>query len=1480
MEVERTMPEGISAPESAATTTGSSVAVMDHSRDVPSPEARMNNWLNGQLGKPEQSQQQPLTKRYGFTEEEVRANAELSEEKRLQRAEELLKEKSLLETPLTEEQGKALQRMHEVGKDRPGAEVYKYERPEIKEKVKIGREVFSKEQRSLLLESGLAGIAEVTALKEITEKVESDPHYWIDILQELQDLPATEREVRKAEYDTACKQLAVFAHDGKLFGNSAAITILEKVLVDFEKGEIESGTRSKEAQDELRDSLNYLTSQEEDLKRVKASLGLKEQDESSKLFTERGWKDLRDRKDQIEKDILRLKTDIAGKTSPDFLKTRDEKIVDTQVAKTQIIAKNDADQLAELQKGSPDVWEKEQKDRLFDDIEPSPSCPREDTLAKQLVLFNEQQRLKDSKDPSFSPDQYDQARVGLEWYFHDATERGVLEDPEQDLDKKYQEWANALVPHQEVDPYGRSIRSAPKSFYDLHTEIIEYFDLQLDASKPHNVEHASRWRLLQNKGLDPIARQALQGIRAEYLRRAQVQIENSLSNLEQQLKGRPGNISIERISGEWNVRKVEKIIEASKETQEAQELSRPLFVQESYYRIVLLGQNRAEIERGADQAADSIIQSATTFSLEVVRQRMEQLMTAIKEQQSTLQASEKISGQEAQAIVREIQHTYTNKLDFFILDWTSANLLMDQFAGYYSDRMRMAGDEKLKLIPAGHDGLDGLAIHWLTSSEFSLYHRPQGFKGQLADDDQTHKVMRELMKEKIITRLMGYEFKKGNNRIEEVRNRKALTNSPSINEYLQLFDHRGIIPTGIIPEDLIVPDVTGEKHPTKFLSNLTSKERLELFGKLDGVQREALYSLFEQLTPQEQVDIREFQYNEILREMKSKPEETISFNDLVKVRDARQRWSHTRNSFNEARAKAESAFDAADKILNIFGEASVLSAPSIVMRNGPEVVGPEDQKIRRGDFISINDYVLVQKYAILEAGKELATYTDVKGQRIRVDDNAALIRARSKEWIARWKRSGLDRSKTNREFSIALPDGSNVTVKLAAGFEETGLTENEWEAFKDAAASLRENGFLARIKGKTLEEIIKMDHLQPVLNNFLVDYKSSMSEINDPNVIERAARGRFVSIAKIRQRLGFSGIQRLEGTTQQEVDEYTQRIEDSRSLHHELERLAYFEATHDLTKPPITWERGKPVYAFSADRIDYGYQRPWGVKRLHHLKAFWYSNLRRTIPRAADLIHAVPISLTSLAREHSFDSFLQMCWDIKKMESIDNPSLVMTGERHDDLVSIRGSGEGTVAKGQGGLKKVWGFWEKPFVDATALWKGFEGKLQGVGTREAIRKFLADPDSLSDGQAESLVDAVYETLGRLEPLLNASEKSLGEDRQALSAGTGYDENDKFLLRFIEWCMSEKSGGGREDGGMIAQKEIADIIKLITTPGTFKPGVVYIMDPKKVNEPLIKNGKQIINSEQSPSIWEEVARKITPSHNPRIVRKPHPTYQLTA
>lgn len=158
----KNMAEGTSGSgtEGAVSTPGSTTAVLDQSRDIASPEARLNKWLSDKLGKPEQDQPRPPTKRYGFTEEQVAANASFEETEQGKAARLVAAQKLLGSTPLSQQQQEAILKAHTVGANEPGAGVYHYDQPQLRQKAEILKEAgFNPEERGKLIEAGIVGLA-------------------------------------------------------------------------------------------------------------------------------------------------------------------------------------------------------------------------------------------------------------------------------------------------------------------------------------------------------------------------------------------------------------------------------------------------------------------------------------------------------------------------------------------------------------------------------------------------------------------------------------------------------------------------------------------------------------------------------------------------------------------------------------------------------------------------------------------------------------------------------------------------------------------------------------------------------------------------------------------------------------------------------------------------------------------------------------------------------------------------------------------------------------------------------------------------------------------------------------------------------------------------------------------------------------------------------------------------------------------------
>lgn len=126
-------------------------------------EAIINLTYGEEESESSQQEQRSLRDRAKPETDVVLENSLLSDGNRLERAEEVLQEKNLLEEPLSEEQKKAILEAHyvgqkELGKDKTKtAGVYNYTREQLRQKAEIlDRAGFSKDQRRALIEAGIA----------------------------------------------------------------------------------------------------------------------------------------------------------------------------------------------------------------------------------------------------------------------------------------------------------------------------------------------------------------------------------------------------------------------------------------------------------------------------------------------------------------------------------------------------------------------------------------------------------------------------------------------------------------------------------------------------------------------------------------------------------------------------------------------------------------------------------------------------------------------------------------------------------------------------------------------------------------------------------------------------------------------------------------------------------------------------------------------------------------------------------------------------------------------------------------------------------------------------------------------------------------------------------------------------------------------------------------------------------------------------
>lgn len=1247
----------------------------------------------------------------------------------------------------------------------------------------------------------------------------------------INTLSADEMEISAnvEAYADNCEQLDIYANAKKTLDENNEITDLRKQLIASDEAYINSRVYTNPAladaeKKALRQLLNNLDAAELDKQRFETTLQLRIANPKSTFFSEKGWKD---QEKKLADTVIRI-TAIQGEIAdPVFIKTRSDAKVQAEKAIQEIKDKADKDEEDKLEQvlGEPDKFEedeiKKNKESLMpDDVDrqwffESLKEAGLDNFSTVLGLLTKQEELRKNSDPTFSQEGYDLAKEAVGIYFQEAGDLGMLFDIDQDLDSDFGKYAKALgvLP---TDPREQMRGITLSEFRAFVRSNI--------ASKPGEVESVESWEDIEGTGISKTQIAQFSGVRGEYVRRAYEQMRVSFNNLVKhkarldlqtslirgkitqedydiKLRKIRGEMLVDRTNGEWNFG-FEAGIRQELFKQAWEEQAKPLFHETEYGHIVLEGENSREIELAAEQAAEYITNTAGTYSLEAVQQRREYLIRAIVAKTPELER-EAGSKSKTDELVNRIRQVALNKLDFFILEWLAITLRMPEWSSYFEQTVMQEGTDRLKKVPTMNDGLMGLAIwHWL-KPEYRLYFNPQGFKNQLSSSAGQN-YLRELLRGKLTETLMGYELKGEGSKAKTAILQK-LMKVQSTEEFLTYFDEHNL-------------DDVNSQHPK---------------AKLDRA---------------------EAKYQAALKKAQSSP--TPSPEDLLKLGEARAERTFEQRRFQTAEDRVKNAVTEAIKFMDLTGESARLGGPIIRMDNG--------------DYIRVDDAKLFYKFAILQT--DHGEQVDIAGKKYRVQDNESLIRWRSRMWIDAWKKAGLDRVKADVEYQKIVKRAygkqtpPTFMLSLQEGFQETGLTPKEWLSFQAAVKEIKEKGITAEINKEKFEDIIKRPELQGLLSNYIADYKSSNNQLNDEYLRIQAFKGRVGTIKSLLAKLRLT--EPVTGTPQQVTRVYTQRVEDSRSFDSEMEKLVYFEATHGLVKEiqqeqndegnwiNIKDSKGQDLYAypFSPDRIDYAHQgNSWGINRAQHRKAFDYTQLDRTTPRAVDLIHAIPLSLSSLSQESGSDDILNMFWDMNRMEKDDNWTLMTFAHRTKDawfIGSKMDGGDVDIERGEG---KQWTFLEKPLVDSNGLWKLIQGKVPGITLEKALEALFSNPDKyLGESGKEELVEEFMKILGRFRPIVNGAEKLFTNDRQALGSGAGFEENEKFGLRFLEWLISEKQGGGREQGGVAAYEEVVGIIKLITKPDGYRKG---------------------------SSIWDEVWRKITPGHNPRLSsRPPTPTYEV--
>lgn len=532
---------------------------------------------------------------------------------------------------------------------------------------------------------------------------------------------------------------------------------------------------------------------------------------------------------------------------------------------------------------------------------------------------------------------------------------------------------------------------------------------------------------------------------------------------------------------------------------------------------------------------------------------------------------------------------------------------------------------------------------------------------------------------------------------------------------------------------------------------------------------------------------------------------------LENLRSAREQYTKLQDQYDRLLVQAKSAVETTWQVFNIFGESARLGAPSIIMHNG--------------DHIDIEEATHFYKFAILEAMK-------------KNDDTPARMRWRAYQWATHpWV---YDNGKPIIKYKDEKGMEKTITG-LVKGLEDTGILQNEFDAFLQAAGKLWTDGYQAVFEGTnedsapreySFEEIVNMNKVRPVRNNFISNYKASREIFANPAAMREAKKGRQPLIMKILERLDQSGRgkfttldsdkTRIHGKFLEELPDeklkelFENAITDSLIFHITARQLARWEAT---------LKSGE----FSTDRIYYGSQDiPWGVKRLQYLSEYWMTNKRERIGRAWELLPFIPLLKSSLAQECDAENIADLIFNVNK-EHIDEPGLKQIAAGFKDAQGWRHAGETSVDEQKGGT--IWSWWDKPSVDIAQLLKApvkiVPNKTTGT-TQVALKDYVNKPELLTTHQLSSdskkeLVDVVRQVLTREAPLSAFLEAQLGYNRSAGGSGIGLEMGERWHYRVLKWWLSEREGSRGMEGGMVVNKDAALLVKLITKEGVWSDGV---------------------------------------------------------
>ncbi|OGE25330.1 hypothetical protein A3C26_00685 [Candidatus Daviesbacteria bacterium RIFCSPHIGHO2_02_FULL_39_12] len=1233
------------------------------------------------------------------------------------------------------------------------------------------------------------------------------------VMRHFYNMPNVERvaEANKNNFNAAYKAFAEYALSKKLYdGKDTRIIAVELELVNYDEEEIDKYKGDPAKQGRVIDTLNRwdaLKQEQISITAGRESFGIKdgipetEEDHLCPPHASREeWKRYLKRPTQIVDELKKVKQELTDLTSSDFVSNREKRKEEVRgrvnKLKEEIASKEDAE-----------PWKKEARD-----LEENPLKDTEARLTPenqfnrasvQLIL---QRITEENNKPAAAQDAtvLEQANRALEWNFHQARNLGIFEDLEGRLDRRYQELALSLFSQSRADQVDADMEgrrgSRNLTFAEVKEIIAKESDEDSKDSFINTAELGAVWKQLIRDGVvSKEDENHFKGIRKAFVSGAYDQIYDSLSNLyykrlltensrealdQQKAQGTitqkrydrlVGEIKIQRISGEWDIRGQER---AARERLDADQKAEEdkLFYVDRYY-LTLIGTTEAQVEQGVNNYLTGLLEGAHVYDVQTIMQKMQYLSAAIMSKKDVLIQSG-MSASAAQKALTRINILAENRGEFYVMNFAAANLLMDEyFIPLYEKWGGVIGIDKMIRILDMNNGLVAPAMMLFLDPKNRLLFQPAGFEGQGTKNIWAQRTLRNKIKEQLAEELVNYQA-------------KAAT-------------------------------------PTELMEQTTWQDFLRM-------KFEPRHS-----KPKEKASVAKDEYKvEFERVKKANDEKKVTDKDLESLRKAKEQYTKLQNQYDRLLVQAKSAIETTWQVFNIFGESARLGAPSIIMENG-EHISIEDvtyvYKFAILDAMKKNNdsparmrwraYQWATHPWVYDKGKPVIKYKDEKGKEKII---TGLVKGLEDTGITQEAFTAfLKAAKSLRDNGYKAVFESS-TEKNADGTPRTYTFEdivnkNELNPVRDnfisnykASREIFANLTAMREAKKGRQPFIKkiLERLDQsgrgdftTLDKAEIDGKS-LEELPDEKLkelFEDAITDSLIFHITVRQ------LARWEATFKPDAIDSADNMRcDSRS---NIE--------------------GK----FSTDRIYYGSQDiPWGVKRLQYLPEYWMTNKRERIGRAWELLPFVPLLKSSLAEECDAENLPDLILNVNK-EHIDEPGLKQIAAGFKDAQGWRQRGETSIDEQRG--ETSWSFWDKLTVDSAQILKYLPKLPQSGETGGATLDMLdyieaPDPSDymnkhpLFPSTRKDLVDVTREILKREAPLNIFLEAQLGYNRSAGGSGIGLEMGERWHYRILNWWLSSKRGIRQEEGGLEVNKDAETFLRFITIKNSWSSDGVSILD----------------------------------------------------